>query len=123
MKVLLRRGYFSRLGRFRKSIPKSAPVDIPYELRDELPSDAVIVDDTYVAPVVVVKEPETLSEAARMAGAALDRDASDERDRIQNKELADPEAERQKRADEFEAALKAEKKKADTPKSGKGRKS
>ena len=108
MKVLLRRGYFSRLGRFRKSIPKSAPVDVPDELRDELPSDAVIVDDTYVAPVVVVKEPETLSEAARMTGNALDRDASEELNRIQNKELADPEAERQKRANEFEAALAAE---------------
>ena len=73
MQVLLKRNWFTPIGRFKKSATKRGPpVEIPDSLRGRLPSDAVIVDD----PVVIEEdenEPMTLADAAMSQGLDPDR--------------------------------------------------
>ena len=53
MKVLLKRLWFApNSQRFKKSEPKDMPVEIPDELCDNLPRDAMIVPDAPVAAPV-----------------------------------------------------------------------
>ena len=65
MKVLLKRSCFVDGQRYRQSIPGNYPVEMPDHLRDNLPSDAVVVGEDYKPPVVDTKEPETLSELGK----------------------------------------------------------
>ncbi len=90
VKVLLRRNWFAPGGRrYKESIPKNQPVDIPDDLVGYLPPDAKIVDDSYEVPVKV-EEPMTLSEAARMNGADLERINAEALDEMMKQVLPAP---------------------------------
>ena len=104
MQVILKRTFFTPKGRFRASLTKKGPpVEIPDEYRDQLPSDAKIVGDDYVAPKVE-EGPQTLSEAAKMAGLDVARVAAEQEAKI----IAE--------ADEAKAAQDAEKRLANLQK-------
>ena len=81
MKVLLRRNWFTPLGRFKKSATKKGPpVEIPDSLRGRLPSDAIIVnDDGTVIPDVSQDDDKTMTmrEAAEAGGMDMARLAAD----------------------------------------------
>ena len=112
MRVLLKRTWFSPRGRrFRKSIPVSHPVEVPDDLLDSLPSDAVVVEEDYVEPEPS-KEPETLSEAAKRYGADPERASAE----AAGEAIEDAEADRRKNAADFQAELAAEE--GDKPKGG-----
>ena len=53
MKVVLKANWYTRLGRFKRG-EDGKPVDIPDELKDELPHTAVIIDDSKAAYVEAV---------------------------------------------------------------------
>ena len=77
MQVLLKRNWFTPIGRFKKSATKKGPpVEIPESLRKRLPSDAVIVDD----PVVIMEDTDetmTVAEAAMSQGLDSERTSQD----------------------------------------------
>lgn len=99
MKVLLKRMWFAPEGRrFRLSIPKDNPVEIPDHLRPYLPKDAVVVGDDH-EPESEPVSPQTLSEGAAAFGADPDRAAAEALGKIE--EEAD--AEKQRRAEKAEA--------------------
>ncbi|KKK67432.1 hypothetical protein LCGC14_2954110, partial [marine sediment metagenome] len=70
MKVLLKRNWFTPLGRFKKSATKKGPpVEIPDSLRGRLPSDAVVVnDDGTLIPPIEEDDTKTIAEAAEAEG-------------------------------------------------------
>ncbi len=82
MKVILKRTFFTPKGRFRASLTKKGPpVEIPDEYREILPSDAKIVDDDYIAPKIE-EGPQTLSEAAKLAGLDMERAVAEDAARV-----------------------------------------
>ena len=95
-KVLLKRNWFAPGGqRFKESIPKNQPVDIPEALVEYLQPDAELVDDGYEVPVQV-EEPMTLSEAARLTGANLEQINAEALDKLRQVP-SEPEPEKPKR--------------------------
>lgn len=100
MKVLLRRNFFSAThGRFRKGPSKKTPVEMPDELRDRLPSDAVIVGEEQVEePEEAPQEPQTFSEMTkRYAGDNPDPQAVAAAPRNEKAEKLRKEIEREKK--------------------------
>ena len=75
MKVLLKRNWFTPLGRFKKSATKKGPpVEIPDSLRGRLPSDAVVVnDDGTLIPPIEEDDTKTIAEAAEAEGMDVAR--------------------------------------------------
>ena len=74
MQVLLKRNWFTPIGRFKKSATKKGPpVEIPEALRGRLPSDAVIVDDKISGIEEDTNEPMTVAEAAMSQGLDPER--------------------------------------------------
>ena len=76
MQVLLKRNWFTPIGRFKKSATKKGPpVEIPDSLRGRLPSDAVIVGEDYqdIDTPASFDEPMTLADAAMSQGLDPDR--------------------------------------------------
>lgn len=74
MQVLLKRNWFTPIGRFKKSATKKGPpVEIPDSLRGRLPSDAVIVDEDVPVIEEDTQEPMTLADAAMSQGLDPDR--------------------------------------------------
>ena len=115
MRVLLKRNWFSPRGkRYRKSVPASHPVEMPDELLDNLPSDAVVVEDDYEEPEPE-KAPETLSEVAKLHGADPERASAEAAGKV----IGDAEADRAETAAKFQAELAAEEE--GEPKRGRGR--
>ena len=113
MRVLLKRTWFSGLGRgrrFKKSVPASHPVEIPDELQEFLPPDAVVVDEGYQEPKPE-KPAETLSEVAKAHGADPARAAAEAYGKVV--EAADgnrgeADADKASKAAKFQADLAAE---------------
>ncbi len=114
MKVLLKRVYHSRLGRFGKiedGVSRKVPVEMPDALRDELPRDAEIVGEEYDPPgEMAVEEPVSLAKAADQYGIDTDKTSVEELQRVQD-EMAVEQAEQDRlaRAKKFQEDLAAEK--------------
>ncbi len=110
MKVLLKRVYHSRLGRFGKGVPRTVPVEMPDELRDELPRDAEIVGKAYDPPGETAVELDTLAKAADHYGVdGMEKASSDELQKVQNDAVEQAEQDRLARAKKFQEDLAAEK--------------
>ena len=121
MRVILKRNWYSPVGRIKKGLGKRDPVEVPAELRPWLPRDAQVVDEDYVAPVEEKSGPTTLSEAAKMLGvapelaaaeatAAIEAQVDAERKQAQGEKVADAQSGRlSAAAKKFQAELEAEK--------------
>ena len=128
MLVVLKRNWFCPGGyRIKRGDPPKAPVEVPEQFRDRLPSDAVIVEDGSYVPEPEPQEATTLSEAAEQSGIDFTKAASDEMQAIQNADVEQDaanklakeekaqaeedravEEDRAARAAEFQASLEAE---------------
>ena len=84
MQVLLKRNWFTPLGRFKKSATKKGPpVEIPDSLRGRLPSDAIVVDDEGRQLVYEDDDkPQTLSAAAAAFGIDLERTSAEAENKV-----------------------------------------
>lgn len=74
MQVLLKRNWFTPIGRFKKAATKKGPpVEIPDSLRGRLPSDAVIVGEDHVSEPQDADSTMTVAEAAMSQGLDPER--------------------------------------------------